>query len=97
MAECNPEVCLKIPFPSKCAEYCIERVLRVARPNEKVEILGMDRSLAGAIFEAYNSGNRINSFDDLRDKLTFEQVASIKSIFANISQEQLNYFVSRMR
>lgn len=97
MAECNSEDCLSAPFPRKCAEYCIERVLRVARPEEKINILGMDRSLAEAIFEAYNSGRPVNSFNDLRNKLTSYQVDSIKEVFNNISQSQLNHFTPRLK
>lgn len=97
MAECNPEVCLSIPFPKRCAEYCMERVLSVARPEEKINILGMGRSLAEAIFRAYNTGKPVNTFDDLTKKLTFEQVDSIKMAFGNIDQSQLNHFVSRLR
>lgn len=96
MAECSSDDCLSIPFPRKCAEYCIERVLSIARPEEKIKILGMEQSLAESIFKAYNSGRPVNSFNDLRSKLTSQQIASIRMIFDNISQSQLNHFLSRL-
>lgn len=97
MAECNPDVCLSVPFPKKCAEYCMERVLSVARPEEKRSVLGMEDDLAEAIFSAYNTGSSINSFDDLRNKLTPQQIDAIKSIFNNLDQSQLNHFLPKMR
>lgn len=97
MDECNPDVCLSVPFPRKCAEYCIERVLSVARIEEKINVLGMKRNLAEAIFRAYNTGIPIVTFEDLQNKLTAEQVNLIKMVFYNLKQEQLNHFISRLR
>ncbi|MBZ0099715.1 MAG: hypothetical protein K8F30_11550 [Taibaiella sp.] len=38
--------CTKVPFPEECVEYCIERILRVATPEEKQLVLGFSPSLA---------------------------------------------------
>lgn len=98
MANCDPKKdCLSIPFPPECFEFCIEQILRVATPEDKIRILGMDEKLAHAIFRAYNYGRRpIRSFNDLKQALSTNQINSIKSIFANLTQEQLNHFISKL-
>jgi len=96
MTECNPEDCLSVPFPRKCSEYCIERILIIAKPDEKINILGMNKRLADAIFRAYNSGFPVTTFNDLQNKLTSEQVNSIKMVFDNLKQSQLDHFIRRL-
>ena len=83
--------CSKVPIPSKCIEYCLERLLRTATLEEKQLILGLDRNTAQAVFAAYNR-SPINSFDDLRRSLTNEQIDHLLGRFKQINQFQLNYF-----
>ena len=93
MAKCKPKKdCLKFPIPPKCFKFCIEQILRVARPADKIEVLGMNENLAEAIFRAYNYGPRIRSFDDLAKSLNTSQVEQIINIFENMSQSQLDFF-----
>ncbi|MEM7487388.1 MAG: hypothetical protein AAF348_19440 [Bacteroidota bacterium] len=99
MAKCNPKRdCLIIPFPKKCFDFCVEKILRVSRPVDKINILGMDEDLAQAIFRAYNYGAKpIISFDDLESSLNSFQIGQIRMIFHNLSQEQLDHFIPRLK
>lgn len=99
MKNCDPNKdCLIIPFPKECFDFCVEKILRVARPEDKTNILGMDKDLAQAIFRAYNSRRRqIKSFNDLESALNSNQIRQIRVIFLNLSQEQLNHFLPRLR
>ena len=93
MARCDPQKdCLKIPIPPKCFDFCVEKILSVATPEDKVKVLGMDKDLAHNIFHAYNSGRRIRSFRDLERKLSPTQIKRIRVVFLNLNQKQLNYF-----
>ena len=98
MANCDPKRdCLRIPIPPKCFEFCIEQILRVATPEEKITVLGMDENLAHIIFNAYNYGKRpIRSFDDLKQELSEVQINNIKLIFNNLTQIQLNHFIPKL-
>lgn len=98
MAKCDPQKdCLSIPFPLECFDFCIEQILRVATPEEKIRVLGMDENLAHAIFSAYNYGSRtIRSFKDLKKALSGPQINSIRAIFNNLTQEQLDYFIPKL-
>jgi len=98
MGKCKPNRdCLKIPFPPECFKFCVEQILRVARPKEKIEILGMDRDLAEAIFRTYNYGRKsIKSFDDLSRSLSHSQNQRLIDIFSNLNQSQLDYFIVRI-
>src|SRR6476660_583938 len=95
MTTCNYDRdCSKVPFPSKCVEYCLERLLRTATLEETQLILGLDTNTAEAIFNTYNTTS-VNSFEDLRNRLTTEQVANLINKFKQINQSQLNYFRRR--
>ncbi len=83
--------CSKVPIPNKCVEYCLERILRNASVEEKQLVLGLEENLAIAIFKAYNAST-INSFSDLKRRLTTEQADSLVMKFKTINQFQLNYF-----
>jgi hypothetical protein len=89
----TPCDCLMIPIPSECVEYCLEKILKNATVEEKQLILGLDKSLATAIFKAYNTFP-INSFTDLKNNLTILQTEILLEKFKNINQFQLNYFNS---
>lgn len=92
MSDCKPEDCLDFPIAKKCAEYCMEQFLRIAESHEMISILKMDEDLAEAISEAYNTGSPVNSFEDLRSKLTSEQIASIIATSVNLTESQIHYF-----
>ncbi len=98
MKNCDPKKdCLSIPFPKECFDFCIERILRVATPADKVRILGMDKDLAESIFQAYNYGERtIRTFKDLERSLDSNKIKQIKAIFLHLTQEQLNHFTRKM-
>lgn len=99
MKNCDPKKdCLIIPFPKECFDFCVEKILRVARPTDKINILGMDKNLADAIFNAYNNGKRpISSFKDLERSLDNAEIRKIRTVFLNLSQEQLDHFLPRLR
>ena len=87
---------LIIPFPPKCFDFCIEQILRIAKPSDKIRVLGMDEGLAEAISRAYNYGKSpIRSFNDLSKVLSEAQINAIRLIFENLTQRQLDYFISK--
>jgi len=92
MADCVPSRdCIKDPIRKECREFCLELLLRTATPEEKRLILAYNPSTASAIFYAYNNFD-INSFADLRQHLTQEQINEILAKFDRITQFQLDYF-----
>ena len=98
MANCEiKKDCLSIPFPPKCFDFCIEKILRVATRDDKIRVLGMNEDLAHAIFQAYNNGKKpIRSFNDLKQALSETQIRNIEKIFYNLTQNQLNYFIPKL-
>ena len=84
--------CSKVPFSEECLEFCIEKILRQATIEEKINILRLNEELAHAIYKAYNGPRTISSFNDLKLQLTSEQVQDLLNTFRNINQSQLDYF-----
>lgn len=90
---CNFNVdCTKIPIPSRCVKFCLEKYLRTLNIVEKQLILGLDKELANAIYTAYNSPLGVNSYEDLESQLSEDQNSVLLNKFKNINQFQLNYF-----
>lgn len=86
--------CTLIPFKEECLKYCTEEILSKANKDEKQSILGFDRPLADAIYNAYNSRS-IRSFEDLERTLSPSQVATILNTFRGLTQAQLDYFKNK--
>ena len=94
---CDPKIhCVSFPFPKRCRDFCIERILRAATPSEKVNILNMRPELAHNIFQAYNIGSQINSFAELKEKLSDDNISEIRAVFSKITVEQFEYFKPRI-
>ena len=92
MVNCIPEIhCVKAPIDEECVEFCLERILRTATPEEKRLILGYTDGTTNAVFRAYQSRS-IYSFGDLVRWLSPDQVQEILGRFRSISQFQLDYF-----
>ncbi len=89
--------CSKIPIPGKCVKFCLERILRNATVEEKQLILGLNKNLSDAIYNAYNGPYDINSFEDLERQLEPQQVENLLESFNKINQYQLNYFLRDRR
>jgi hypothetical protein len=83
--------CIKDPIRKECREFCLEFLLRTATTEEETLILGYSPGTANAIFSAYNNFY-INSFSDLRQYLSQEQVNEILTKFDRVTQFQLDYF-----
>ena len=97
MKNCDTSDCLSLPLREACFDFCVEKILRVATPVEKISILGMDEDLANAIFTAYNYGKvPISSFSDLERVLNQNQISQIRTIFKNLTQNQLDHFVPKL-
>lgn len=91
MEECNfDRDCTRVPIPHKCVDYCLEKILSTATLEEKQLVLGLSKSLALAIYNAYQ--RNINSFDDLRQYLSLDEIQQVTEKFLQINQYQLNYF-----
>jgi hypothetical protein len=89
MPDCN---CTILPWSDDCFNVCIEKILRKATPEQKRNILHIRADTASAIFNAYQRYS-INSFEDLAEHLSLLQIQEIISVFRNLTQEQLNYFL----
>jgi len=87
--------CTKIPFSDDCLEYCIEKILRVATPEEKQNIIGLSKDLAQKIFLAYNA-HSINSFYDLRQYISDSEVVDLRNKFKNLNEFQMTYFKNKL-
>ncbi|MDC6386028.1 hypothetical protein D2V93_10820 [Flagellimonas taeanensis] len=83
--------CTKVPIPNECIEYCTEKILRLATPDEKQLIIGLDIDLAQKIFMIYNTYS-VQSFEDLQRNLSKTEINVLKKAFFDLTQSRLSFF-----
>lgn len=90
MPNCNfEEHCITLPFPPKCADFCIFGILSNITVEHKVNILGLTRETAEAIYRAFNSFH-IKDFYGLERFLSKIQISELRNAFSSLTQEKLD-------